>query len=161
MSKGVKPIPPEFHTVTPYLVIRDAAKAVEFYKKAFGATERFSMPGPGGKVMHAEIKLGDSIIMIADENPSSDSLGPQSRGGPTSSLFVYVDNVDNVFEQAVKAGCTAVMPVKDQFWGDRYGMVADPFGHRWALATHVEDVSDEEMKKRSEAFQKQMAAANK
>lgn len=161
MSTTVKPIPPEFHTVTPYLVIKEAAKAIEFYKKAFGAVERHVMHGPGGKIMHAEIKIGDSIIMLSDEHPQMDVLGPQSRGGATSALFVYFADVDKAFEKAVNAGCTVVMPLSNQFWGDRFGKLADPFGHQWALACHVEDLSPEEVAKRGEAAMKQMAAAGK
>jgi PhnB protein len=159
MSKTSNPIPPGFHTVTPYLIVKDAHKAIEFYKNAFGAQELIVMPGPDGKVMHGEIKIGDSIIMISDEHPNRDVLGPKSRGGATSSLFVYFENVDAAFDKAVKAGCTIKMPLADQFWGDRYGNVVDPFGHTWAMATHIEDVSPEEMNKRAQAFAKQMATA--
>lgn len=155
------PVPPEFHSVTPYLTLRGATKAIEFYKKAFGAEERFVMPGPDGKVMHAEIKIGDSIVMLGDENPEYGALGPESRGGATSSLCVYLPNVDAAFDRAVKAGCTVKMPLADQFWGDRFGTVVDPFGHVWSMATHVEDVSPEEMRKRAEAAFKGMAAGRK
>lgn len=155
------PIPPEFHTVTPYLVIRGAAKAIEFYKKAFGAEERYVMPGPEGRIMHAEIKIGDSIIMLSDECAEFGNLGPEARGGATSSLFLYFTNVDAAFDKAVQSGCTVKMPLSNQFWGDRFGTVVDPFGHVWSMATHVEDVSPAEMKKRAEEAAKQMAASRK
>jgi len=159
MAKTVNPKPAHLHTVTPYLTIKDAHEAVQFYKKALGATEIMSMPGPDGKVMHAEIKIGDSIIMIGEECPQRDALGPLSRGGATGSLMVYFDHVDAAFDQAVKAGCSVMMPLSDMFWGDRYGVVTDPFGHRWSMATHIEDVSPEEMMKRQEKASKQMAEA--
>jgi len=155
------PIPTGFHSVTPYLHVRGALKAIDFYKKAFGAEERFVMPGPEGRVMHAEIKIGDSIVMISDECPEMGALGPEGRGGATSSLFLYFTNVDTAFDKAVQAGCTVKMPLQNQFWGDRFGTVVDPFGHVWSMATHVEDVSPEDMKKRSEEAMKQMAAARK
>jgi uncharacterized glyoxalase superfamily protein PhnB len=156
-----KPIPAEFHTVTPHLVIRDAVKAVDFYKKAFGAEERCVIPGPEGKIMHAEVKIGDSIVMIGDECPEFGSLGPEARGGATCSLFIYCTDVDASFDKAIKAGCTVKMPLQNMFWGDRYGVIVDPFGHVWSMATHVEDVSPEEMKKRTEEACKQMAASHK
>jgi len=146
---NVKNPPEGFRTATPYLVIRDAAKAIEFYKKAFGAQERFSMPGPDGKVMHGEFQIGDSIIMYTDENPQWGALSPQSLNGSPSSIFLYVPDVDATFKQAIAAGATEAMPVADMFWGDRYGKVVDPFGHRWDLATHKEDVAPEEMEKRA------------
>jgi PhnB protein len=159
MAKTVNPQPAHLSTVTPYLTIKDAGKAAEFYKRAFGAEETMNMPGPDGKLMHGEIKIGNSIIMIGEECPQKDVLGPISRGGATSALMVYFDNVDTAFDKAVKAGCTVLMPLTNQFWGDRYGAVTDPFGHRWSLAQHVEDVDLEEMKKRQEAACKQMAEA--
>jgi PhnB protein len=158
MATTVNPIPTGLHTVTPYLTIRNAKKAIDFYKKAFGAEQVMCMDGPNGSVMHAEIKIGDSIIFVSDEFAERGVLGPESRGGPTSSLMLYVNDVDAVFNQAIKAGCTAIMPVAQQFWGDRFGKLSDPFGHQWAIATHVEDVPPEEMKKRSEAMAKQMAS---
>jgi uncharacterized glyoxalase superfamily protein PhnB len=148
MAKA-KPIPDGYHTVTPYLAIRDAAKAIEFYKKAFGAEEIFRMPGPDGKVMHAEIRIGDSPVMISEEFPEYGTKSPQALGGSPVNIFLYVENVDKVFEQAVKAGATVTMPVADQFWGDRYGKLDDPFGHSWSVATHVEDVAPDEMAKRA------------
>jgi PhnB protein len=159
MTKAVKPVPTGYHSITPYMVVRDARKAIKFYQEAFGATECGIMDGPNGLVMHAEIQIGDSKIMLADEMPNFDSLGPQSRGGCTSSLLIYVENVDAAFDRAVKAGCTVKMPVADQFWGDRYGKLADPFGHQWSIATHVEDVSHEEMTKRGIEMAKKMATA--
>lgn len=159
MAKATTPIPPEFHTVTPYLVIRNAAKAIEFYKKAFGAEERFVMPGPDGKIMHGEIKIGDSIIMFSDECPEYGSVGPETRGGATSSLFLYFENVDAAFERATKSGCEVKMPLADQFWGDRFGTVVDPFGHVWSMATHKEDLTPDEIQKRQAEAMKEMAAA--
>ncbi len=147
MSK-VKPIPEGFHTATPYLIIRDTAKAIEFYQKAFGATERMRMPTPDGKIAHAEIQIGDSIIMMADENPQWGVQSPQALKGSPVSVFLYVPDVNATFQQAIAAGATEAMPLADMFWGDRYGKVVDPFGHRWDLATHVEDVAPEEMEER-------------
>lgn len=148
---SVQPIPDGYHSVTPYLIIKDAAKALEFYAKAFGAEELMRFPGPGGKVMHAEIKIGDSPLMMADEFPDMGHLGPSTRGGTTVSLMLYVRDVDAAFDRAVKAGATVVRPVKDQFYGDRSGTLNDPFGHQWTIATHVEDVSPEEMQRRLQA----------
>jgi PhnB protein len=159
MAKTANPIPPGFHTVTPYLTVRSATKAIEFYKKALGAEEICVIPGPEGRTMHAEIKIGDSIIMLSDECAEYGALGPESRGGATSSLFLYFTNVDTAFDRAVKAGCTVKMPLQDQFWGDRFGTVIDPFGHVWSMATHIEDVNPEDMKKRHEEAVKQMATA--
>lgn len=147
--------PPGFTTVTPYLYVRGAAAAIDFYKKAFGAEERFRMPKADGGVSHAEIKIGNSVIMMADEHPEIDALGPKSRGGPTSSIMLYVEDVDKRFEQAVAAGATVVSPVENKFYGDRMGTVTDPFGHCWHIATVVEDVSPEEMKKRVAAMGEQ------
>jgi PhnB protein len=161
MKKAIKPIPPGFHTVTPYLIVSDARKAIDFYKKAFGAEEIMVMPRANGKIMHAEIKIGDSMVFLSDEMPERDHLGPESRGGSTSSLMLYVKDVDSSFAKAVKAGCTVKMPLGDQFWGDRYGNVLDPFGHSWALATHIEDVDLEEMKKRMESACSQTATMAK
>ena len=149
---SVKPIPDGYHTVTPYLIVKGAARALDFYKKAFGATELFRMPGPGGKIMHAEIKIGDSPIMLADEFPEMDARGPQSLGGTPVGLCLYVEDVDARFAKAVAAGGKVLRPVVDQFYGDRSGTVADPFGHKWTIATHKEDVSPEEMKRRMAAM---------
>jgi PhnB protein len=148
MSKAVNPIPEGFHSVTPYLVIRDAAKAIEYYKKAFGAVERFRMPLPGGKIAHAEIQIGDSIIMLSDENLEWGNSSPQALNGTPVGIFVYVPDVDATFKQALAAGGKEKMAVANQFWGDRYGKLTDPFGHEWSLATHVEDVAPEEMEER-------------
>ncbi len=154
--------PDGYHTVTPYLTIKGVAKAIEFYKKAFGAQEVHQMPGPEGKIMHAEIRIGDSLIMLADEFPDMPcGKSPQTLGGSPVTVFMYVENVDTVFNQATAAGATVVMEPKDQFWGDRFGNLVDPFGHNWALATHIEDVSPEEMKKREEQFRKQMATSKR
>jgi len=145
---SVKPNPDGYHTVTPHLVVRDAAKAIEVYAKAFGAEERFRMPGPGGVVMHAELAIGDSVVMLGEEAPQMGATSPQTIGGSPVSLLIYVKDVDASFARAERAGCTAQMPPTDMFWGDRYGKLLDPFGHHWALATHKEDVSPEDMAKR-------------
>jgi PhnB protein len=149
MASKVKPIPEGYHAVTPYLVVSDGAGAIEFYKKAFGAKELFRMTRPDGKVGHAEIRIGDSCVMVADEAPEVEARSPQSVGGTPVMLHLYVEDVDRVFSQAVAAGATVLRPVSDQFYGDRTGGVADPYGHRWYIATHVEDVSPEEVKKRA------------
>ena len=149
-----KPIPDGYHSVTPYLIVDDAAEAIEFYKNAFGAEELFRMP-MGDRVAHAEIKIGDSHVMLADESPDMGHLGPKSRGGPTASMMVYLPDVDSAFRKALDAGATQQRAVENQFWGDRMGSLSDPFGHQWNLATHVEDVPPEEMNKRMEAFGKQ------
>jgi PhnB protein len=151
MTSKVKPIPEGYHTATPYLIVKDAARAIEFYKKAFGATELMRMPGPGGKIGHAEIKIGDSPIMLADEVPGMGFRSPESLGGSPISILLYVENVDVVFSEALAAGAKVQRPVADQFYGDRTGGVTDPFGHVWYIATHKEDVSPEEMKKRAAA----------
>ena len=143
---SVKPIPDGYHSITPYLTVRDATRAIEFYKQAFGAKERGVMKGPDGKVMHAELTIGDSIIMLGDEFPEYGALSPQSTGGAGMGLHIYVDGVDAAFDRAVKAGAEVEMPVMDQFWGDRYGKLKDPFGHKWSIATHTKDMSADEMK---------------
>ena len=145
------PIPEGYNSVTPYLVVDDAAKAIEFYKQAFGAEEKFRMP-MGDRIGHAEIKIGDSFVMLADEFPEMDHLGPKARGGTTVSLLVYVNDVDNAFKTAIDAGAKLLRPLENQFWGDRMGSLTDPFGHQWSLATHVEDISEEEMNRRMQAF---------
>jgi PhnB protein len=144
----VKPTPEGYASVTPYLHVRGAANAIEYYKKVFEATEIMRMPGPGGKVMHAEIRIGNSMVMLADENPQMGALSPQSVGGTACGLYVYVENVDAVVQKAVDAGAKLLRPVEDQFYGDRSGTFTDPFGHRWSVGTHIEDVSPEEMQKR-------------
>jgi PhnB protein len=150
MSKA-KPIPEGYHTATPYLIIKNAARAIDFYKKAFGATERMRMADPTGKVMHAEIQIGDSRIMIADEFPEMGARSPESLGGSPVSIFLYVEDVDALAKQATSAGAKVLMPIQDQFWGDRYGKLTDPFGHVWDIATHKEDVAPEEIHKRAAA----------
>jgi len=144
---SVPAIPKGYHTITPYMTVRDAARAIEFYKQAFGAKEKGTMKGPDGKVMHAELVIGDSIIMLADEFPEFGSLSPQSTGGSGTGLHIYIEDVDSAFDRAVKAGATVEMPVADMFWGDRYGKLRDPFGHKWSIGTHKADLTMEEMKK--------------
>jgi PhnB protein len=151
MANKPKPIPDGYHTATPYLIVNDGARAIEFYKKAFGATELLRMPTPDGKIGHAEIKIGDSPIMLADESPAMGARSPKSLGGSPVSILLYVEDVDKVFSQAVAAGAKVQRPVTDQFYGDRMGGVEDPFGHTWHVATHVEDVSPDEIRKRAAA----------
>lgn len=146
-KSSVQPIPPGMHTVTPHLICAGAADAIEFYKKAFDATELSRMPGPDGKVMHASIRIGDSVIMLNDEMPDWGTLGPKSLRGSPVTVHLYVENADEFFNQAVRAGAKVTMPIADMFWGDRYGKVEDPFGHQWSIGTHVRDVSPEEMEK--------------
>lgn len=154
MAGNVSPIPEGFQSVTPHLVIKNAGEAINFYKNAFGAEEICRMPGPDGKsVMHAELKIGSSVIMIADEYPQAGFVGPKSLGGTPVTVHLYVNDADATFQKAVKAGAEAIMPPTNMFWGDRYGQVTDPYGHRWSIATHVEDVSEADMAKRAaEAF---------
>lgn len=149
---SVKPIPDGYHTATPYLVVKDAADAIEFYKRAFDATELFRVPGPDGAVMHAEIKIGDSIIMLADEFPQMNALSPKTIGGSPVSLMLYLPNVDEVFARTIAAGAKELRPLQNQFYGDRSGTVEDPFGHKWTISTHVEDVSPEELQRRMAAM---------
>lgn len=153
---SVKPIPEGYHSITPYITLDNAAAAIDFYAKAFGAKEVFRMP-MGDKIGHAEIVIGDSHIMLSDEWPDMGILGPKSRGGTTASLMLYLPDVDKAFAQALAAGATQEKAVENQFWGDRMGTLLDPFGHRWSLATHVEEVAPAEMKKRMEAMVKEMA----
>ena len=153
---SVKAIPEGYHTITPYMTVRDAARAIEFYKQAFGAVERGLMKGPDGKVMHAELQIGDSVFMLADEHPEFGALSPQSTGGAGLGLHIYTEDVDSAFERAVKAGAKVEMPVADMFWGDRYGKLADPFGHKWSIATHQRDMSPEEIEQEQEAFMAKM-----
>ncbi len=159
MTSKVKPIPEGYHTVTPYLIIKDAASAIEFYKKAFRATEVMRMTDPSGKVLHAEIKIGDSPIMMSDEFPEMDARSPQSFGGSPVSIHLYVEDIDTLASQAIAAGAKVLRPVQDQFYGDRSGTFADPFGHVWHISTHKEDVSPEEIRKRFEAYMKQSCGA--
>jgi PhnB protein len=149
---AVKPIPDGYYSLTPYVVCKGAAKAIDFYTQAFGAEEIVRMPGPNGQVMHAEVKIGNSMLMLADENPQRGSLSPQSIGGTATSIMFYCDDVDAVFTRAVSLGATSETAPADQFWGDRMGNLVDPFGHRWAIATHKEDVSPEEMQRRMQAI---------
>jgi PhnB protein len=144
----VQPIPAGYHNVTPYLIVRNGAAAIEFYKKAFNAVELMRFPGPGGKIMHAEVKIGDSPVMLADEMPDEGHVGPQTLGGVGFSMMLYVENVDKVFAQAIAAGATEKRPIADQFYGDRSGTLVDPFGHVWTIGTHKEDLSMDEVKKR-------------
>jgi len=148
MANRVNAIPKGYHSVTPYLTVNDAARALEFYKRAFGAQEVMRMDGPDGKIGHAEIKIGDSMIMLADEMPGMGARSPQSLGGTTAGVMLYVENADTVFNQALSAGAQVDMPLADMFWGDRYGRLKDPFGHSWSVATHIEDVAPAEMSKR-------------
>jgi PhnB protein len=148
MKKTVSPIPAGYHTATPYLVIKDAAQAIEFYKQAFGAKELFRMPKPDGTIMHGEIQIGDSRFMLADQSAVG-AHSPQSLNGTPVSIFLYVEDVDAAFDQAIAAGAKSTMPVQDMFWGDRYGRLTDPFGHQWHVATHKEDVSPAEMQQRA------------
>lgn len=152
MSASAKPIPDGYHAVTPYLTVKGAAKAIDFYREAFGAVERMRMPAPDGTVMHAEIAIGGSVIMLHDENPQWQALSPQTLGGSGSSIMLYVPDVDAVVRRAVALGATLTMEVADQFYGDRCGNIVDPFGHKWTIATHVEDVPPEEMERRSKAL---------
>ena len=151
MANKVKAVPEGYHTATPYLIVNGGANAIEFYKKAFGAKESVRMMRPDGGVGHAEIKIGDSTIMLADENPEMGVRSPKLLGGSPVSIHLYVEDVDTVFDQAVSAGATVQRPIQDQFYGDRTGGVLDPFGHAWYIATHKEDLSPEELKKRAAA----------
>lgn len=153
MAGKVQAIPQGYHSLTPYLVVRDGVRAIDFYKQSFGATELSRMAGPDGKIAHAELKIGDSIFMLSDEMMGNRS--PQSLGGSAVSIFLYVDDVDSVFNRAVSAGAKSDMLPADMFWGDRYGKLTDPFGHLWGIATHIEDVAPAEMEKRArEAMEK-------
>ena len=154
---AVNPIPEGYHSLQIYLAVEDASKAIDFYKEAFGAEETIRMPGPDGKVAHAELQIGDSKLMLSDPFPHSDVRPPAERGGPTASIFMYVDDVDATFEKAQRAGATVVSELEDMFWGDRFGTVADPFGHVWAMATHKEDLSEEEIAERSKAAMAEMS----
>jgi PhnB protein len=144
----VKPIPDGYPRVTPYLYVAGAKQAIDFYRSILGAEERMSMPGPDGKVGHAELTIGESVIMLADEFPDMGALGPKSVGGSPVTIHVYVQDVDDTFDRAVKAGAAVLRPVEDKFYGDRGGEFEDPYGHRWSIASHVEDVSPEEMEQR-------------
>ncbi len=154
MANKVKPIPEGYHNVTPYLVIKGAAAAIDFYKQALGAVEVMRMPQPDGRVGHAELKFGDSMVMLADEFPEMNVVGPKTLGNTSVALLLYVDDVDKAVERAVSLGATIKKPIADQFYGDRTGTIEDPFGHKWTLAVHLEDVSPEEMERRMAAMAK-------
>ena len=157
---ATKPIPEGFHTVSPYLAVDDAARAIEYYLKAFGAKELVRMEAPGGKVGHAELELGDSRIMLSDPFPQASTRPPKELGGTSASVFMYVEDVDAVVKRAVDAGATVTMEVANQFWGDRFGTITDPFGHVWSIATHVEDVPPEEMVERAKAAMAAMGSTS-
>ncbi len=156
---AVQTTPAGYHSVTPYLIVDNAVKALEFYQKALNAKELFRLPITGSgkkqKIGHAEIKIGDSQLMLSDEYPEMDARSPKSLGGTPASFMIYVADVDKAFEQAIKAGAKAIQPVQDQFWGDRTGTLVDPFGHKWTLGTHVEDVPPQELQRRMEAWSEQ------
>ena len=157
LTVAVKPIPEGFHSITPHLTVRGAARAIDFYRRAFGAEEIGRMHGPDGKtVMHAELKIGNSRLFLCDEVPEMECRGPETLGGTASGIYLYVRDVDETFRKAVEAGATVKRPLEDMFWGDRTGSVVDPFGHSWDLATHRRDVPPEEMKRRGEEFFKKM-----
>ena len=154
---AVKPIPEGYHTLAPYLTVENAAQAIEYYQNAFGAKERVRMEAPGGAIGHAELEIGDSVVMLSDPFPQASTKPPQELGGTSVSVFMYVEDVDAVVKQAVDAGATVLMEVADQFWGDRFGTVQDPFGHTWAIATHVEDLTPEEIAERGRAAMAEMS----
>jgi uncharacterized glyoxalase superfamily protein PhnB len=160
MATKTQSIPKGYHTVTPSIFVDGAAKAIDFYKKALGAEEKYRFPGPDGKIMHAEIRIGDSTIMMADEMPDQGGKSPKSLGGSPVSFFIYQDNVDAAWKRAIDAGGTEVMPLEDQFWGDRAGCFRDPFGHQWWLAQHIRDMSPDELNKAAESFFSQMQPAS-
>jgi PhnB protein len=157
---SVRPIPEGYHSITPALTCRDAARAIEFYKKAFGATEIARMAGPDGRISHGELRIGDSVIFVSDEFPGM-SVAPTPTTTPSVYFYLYVTDADAVFNGAVAAGCRVDMPLMDMFWGDRYGKLTDPFGHSWGVATHVEDVSPDEMMRRGAEFMAKMAQCAK
>ena len=157
MTAAVNKIPKGYHTVTPALTVRNAAEAIEFYQKALGAEELVRMSSPDGQISHAELKIGDSIIFLAEEIPNMGNKSPQTLGGSSGSLFLYVEDADKFFQRAVNAGAKPTMPPTDMFWGDRYGAFVDPYGQSWGVATHVEDLSAEETRERAQEFYAQMA----
>jgi len=156
---AVKPIPDGYHTVTPYLICKGAAQALDFYKHAFGAKEELRMAGPDGSVSHAEITIGDSRLMLGEEHPAMGARSPATIGGSGTGIMLYVEDVDKMFQNALKAGATQTQPVQDKFYGDRMGTLTDPFGHVWHIATHIEDVSPEEMSRRHEEFAKSQSGS--
>jgi PhnB protein len=151
-------IPEGYHSVSPALAVDGATEAIDFYKRAFGAKERYRMPGPDGKIAHAELEIGDSVVMLSDPFPQSTVKAPTDLGGTSVSIFMYVEDVDAVFQQAVDAGATVTMQLDDMFWGDRFGSVLDPYGHSWSLASHVEDVPPEEMEERAKQAMAEMGS---
>jgi PhnB protein len=156
---AVQPVPEGYQTVTPYLAVEDAAKAIEFYTKAFGAKERVRMDTPDGKIGHAELEIGDSLVMLSDPFPQASTKPPKELGGTSVSVFLYVEDVDALTKQAIDAGATSTMEVADQFWGDRMGSITDPFGHSWSIATHVEDVAPEEIAARAKEAMAAMSSS--
>lgn len=157
MPARVKPVPEGYHTATPALVVDNASKALEFYAKALGAKEKMRSDGPGGKIMHAEFQVGDSIFMLADEFPDMGSRSPKTLGGSTGGIWLYVPDVDASYRRAMAAGATSIAAPEDMFWGDRHARIRDPFGHEWSIASHKEDLSPKEMEKRAAEFYAQMA----
>jgi PhnB protein len=156
---AVQPIPDGYNTASPYLAVDDAERAIEYYKKAFGAEETVRMNAPDGRIGHAELKIGDSHLMLSDPFPQSSTKSPTELGGTSVSIFMYVEDVDTVVQKAVDQGATVTMEVEDQFWGDRFGSITDPFGHNWSIATHVEDLTPEEIEERGKAAMAAMASA--
>jgi PhnB protein len=156
---ATQPIPEGYNTISPYLAVDDAAEAIEYYKKAFGAEETERMEAPDGKIGHAELKIGDSHVMLSDPFPQASTTPPKELGGTSASIFMYVEDVDAVVQKAVAAGATVTMEVEDQFWGDRFGSITDPFGHNWSIATHIEDLTPEEIEERGKAAMAAMAGA--
>ena len=154
---AVQPIPEGYHTLSPSLIVDGASDAIDFYTRAFGATERGRMPGPDGKIAHAELQIGDSVLMLSDPFPMQNAKAPTELGGTSVSIFMYVEDVDAVYKQAIEAGGTSTMEPDDMFWGDRFGALMDPFGHAWAIATHIEDLSEEEMRERGQKAMAEMA----
>jgi PhnB protein len=154
---AVQPVPEGYHTITPYLAVEDASTAIDFYQRAFGAKEAVRMSGPGDSIMHAELEIGDSKVMLSDPFPQASTKPPKELGGTSVSILVYVDKIDELYKQAIDAGATSLMEPDDMFWGDRMSSVQDPFGHSWTIMTHVEDVSPEQMEERSKQWQEQMA----
>jgi PhnB protein len=154
---AVQPVPEGYHTITPYLAVDDASAAIDFYQRAFGAKELVRMTGPGDAIMHAELEIGDSRVMLSDPFPQASTKPPKELGGTSVSIMTYVEDIDALYKQAIDAGASSLMEPDDMFWGDRFGSVQDPFGHSWTIVTHIEDVPPEEMEKRSQAWQEQMA----
>ena len=154
-----QPVPEGYSTLMPYLAVEDASAAIDFYERALGAKERARMAGPGGSIMHAELEIGDSIVMLSDPFPQASTKTPKELGGTSVNIMTYVEDTDAAYKQAIDSGATSLMVPDDMFWGDRFSLVQDPFGHTWTIATHIEDVSPEEMQKRSEEWAAQMAGA--